>query len=261
MTDIVYFISPFILVIIVLGISFIILRIIRGLGWQQDKIDEVTPTRDTRIGNVEKSGFENRYKTAKKINDILEFAAWTTMIIGLVFALLGLLTGGIFGSTYRSPPVFMRFLAMLPGLATALAGFISVAMVQHFRASTDNAEMSREMLAIARRQEHAQFGNNLHTNSIVDQSDRVKCDPAEAITSAENTSVVSDAASRSEQQPSKTSTSKKAEISVTKKWDHRGHTVVSLDNGTFALNADQKWIAFQTLEAIDDYISNLTDPA
>lgn len=88
------------------------------------------------------------YETARTIFSILEFIGWVIVVLGVVVSFYGLSSGGIAGFAYEKPPFGLRIIAMLPGLGMILAGLISVAYTQSFRATVDMAEMARDHLKI-----------------------------------------------------------------------------------------------------------------
>lgn len=93
---------------------------------------------------------ERSYATARLVHTILEFVGWALVVIGILAALAGLSTGGLF-AVFGDPPPIARFMSMLPGLAVALTGLLTVSHVQTSRANVDSAEMARETPALARR--------------------------------------------------------------------------------------------------------------
>ena len=97
--------------------------------------------------------YDREYKTARAVYTWLEFVGWATIVLGGLFALVGLSTGGTMGLMVdsRDLPFGFRILAALPGVGTAIGGLFAVAYVQTSRSHVDVAEMSREMLEIARR--------------------------------------------------------------------------------------------------------------
>jgi len=86
------------------------------------------------------------YEAARSLFSFLGFMAWSVIIIGVLVALVG--AGG--GSRYGGPGAAL--LAMVPGFAIAIAGFIQLAFVQMGRASVDTAEYTQQMLKISRDQ-------------------------------------------------------------------------------------------------------------
>ena len=106
--------------------------------------------------------YRGRYKTAHLICNILEFSAWVVVVVGVIVALAGMASGGFLGSLVGgSPPVVLRFFAMLPGLGICIGGLVLVLYVQQYRATTDVAEMTREMLHIARQSARQEQSDNV----------------------------------------------------------------------------------------------------
>ncbi|MGM0583379.1 MAG: hypothetical protein ACQEUZ_01845 [Pseudomonadota bacterium] len=102
--------------------------------------------------------YERSYAAGRSVSSFVEFLGWLVVIFGVVVAIAGLAGGGIFGVASRGfgsgeAPFLFHLLAMIPGLGIALGGFIVVAMSQHFKATMDTAEMTRELLLIERNRE------------------------------------------------------------------------------------------------------------
>ena len=97
--------------------------------------------------------YDREYKAARAVYTWLEFVGWATIVLGGTLVLSGFATGGILGMMYgqRDLPFGLRLLAALPGVGTGIAGLFTVAYVQTSRSHIDVAEMSREMLDIARK--------------------------------------------------------------------------------------------------------------
>jgi hypothetical protein len=90
------------------------------------------------------------YETARAVFSILEFVAWTAVVVGIIVAFAGAsATGSSFG---RNPGLGVLFLAALPGIALSVVGLIAAAIVQSSRAGADAAEMTGHMLKIAEEQ-------------------------------------------------------------------------------------------------------------
>jgi len=86
------------------------------------------------------------YEAARSLFSFLGFIAWSAIIIGGLVALVGA------GGASRYGGASAGFLAMVPGLAIAIAGFIQLAFVQMGRANVDTAEYTQQMLKISRDQ-------------------------------------------------------------------------------------------------------------
>jgi hypothetical protein len=97
-------------------------------------------------------GYERDYGTARAVHSFVEILGWITVAFGAIFALAGMAGGGVIGLFGGDPGVAGRMLAALPGIAIAMGGLIEVALVQTARAGVDTAEMTRELLRLARRE-------------------------------------------------------------------------------------------------------------
>ena len=86
------------------------------------------------------------YSTARGIFSILEVIGWIMVAIG-IFAAIALA-----GTTSRHAPAGAGLIAMLPGLGITVGGFLSVGLVQSWRANVDTAELTQQMLKVARDQ-------------------------------------------------------------------------------------------------------------
>jgi len=93
------------------------------------------------------ANYERSYGTARTISSILELVGWIIVGAGvlLIFAALGTIGGYRFG-------LFDIFLPLAPGISLIITGLFMVMAVQIMRATVDSAEMTREMLHIARHQ-------------------------------------------------------------------------------------------------------------
>lgn len=100
--------------------------------------------------------YERSYGTGRTVASILEILSWIIVVLGVIVALAGFATGGTagfaFGMAGRDVPGFFRIVALVPGVMITAVGLLFVMFVQQFRATLDSAEMTRDMLAIARRQ-------------------------------------------------------------------------------------------------------------
>ena len=101
---------------------------------------------------------ERSYTTARAVYAFEEFVGWTIAFIGALFALAAFLYSGL-GTPFSSMPAFLLHAgATVPGLVAVVAGVFSVANSQTNRAIVDNAELTRDILAIARRATNASDG-------------------------------------------------------------------------------------------------------
>ena len=86
------------------------------------------------------------YSTARTIFGILEFVAWTAVVIGIIVAIMVASAGGYYtGSAFS-------LAGAIPGLILSLLGLIGAAIVQNCRAGVDTAEMTGKMLKISEQQ-------------------------------------------------------------------------------------------------------------
>ena len=92
----------------------------------------------------------SRYQASGTVFGFLEFFAWCAIILGVILAIMGLSSGGIIGSFTRNPPFLARVVAALPGSGITISGVYFLVVVQWARATVDTAEMTRELLRIAR---------------------------------------------------------------------------------------------------------------
>jgi len=86
----------------------------------------------------------SEYKTARGVSGFIEFIGWLVVIFGVVISITGVISvprnsGGA------------SFIAMLPGLGTAIAGLFLVMGAQVTKATVDNADHTREILKILSR--------------------------------------------------------------------------------------------------------------
>ncbi len=100
--------------------------------------------------------FERSYTTTRIIFSIVEFAGWFAIIAGVILAIIGFssagMLDGLFTQNTGRSPIIVNLLATLPGFGIALAGLMSIAYAQSCRAHVDTAEMTRELLTLARNQ-------------------------------------------------------------------------------------------------------------
>lgn len=98
--------------------------------------------------------YERTYRTGRAVASILEVVGWVIVVIGVIAALVGLASGGFFGMASRGfgsseTGLILRIAAMLPGVVTAAFGLLFILQCQHAKATIDNAELTRDMLALA----------------------------------------------------------------------------------------------------------------
>lgn len=112
-----------------------------------------------------------RYETFHAAAKVAEFGAWALVIFGVVLSLVGFATGGLLGRTASmfgpvEIPFFVRLIGAVPGTVIAFTGLYFVAMIQYARATVNASAMTAELLAIARRQELKEFGDNLFPERV-----------------------------------------------------------------------------------------------
>lgn len=112
-----------------------------------------------------------RYETFHAVSKVAEFGAWALVTFGTVLALVGFATGGLLGHTASmfgpvEIPLFVRLIGAVPGAVIGFAGLYFVVMIQYTRATVNSAAMTAELLAIARRQERKEFGDNLFPERV-----------------------------------------------------------------------------------------------
>ena len=110
--------------------------------------------------------YERSYTTARSVLGFLEVVGWITVAIGVLAALIGFGTGGLLGAMYRDPPFSARLISAIPGVITVVGGFFAVCYVQVSRAHVDTAEMTREMLLLARKESGGPAGAHSRKNSV-----------------------------------------------------------------------------------------------
>lgn len=132
--------------------------------------------------------YERTYGTARKVLGIFEALGWCLVVLGGLLAVIGFSTGGLLSALMREPHFLARIVSALPGLTMGLSGLFSITYVQVSRANIDTAEMTREWLQIARRQELKLFGDNLvdenqsalsQISSAASKKEEVKAKPIE----------------------------------------------------------------------------------
>jgi hypothetical protein len=102
-------------------------------------------------------GYERSYKTGRAVTSWLELAGWAMVFLGVVVALGGFAAGDFIGMAsgdfrHYGTPFIARIISSLPGILIAEVGLISIMLAQHTVATINIAEMTRELLSIARKQ-------------------------------------------------------------------------------------------------------------
>ena len=91
-----------------------------------------------------------QYVTARSVLGLAEGIGWTLVAFGLLTALIGFATGGIWGAMSGHAPFFARVLSATPGLGVSIAGLFMVVNAQVGRAQLHAAEYARESLLLMR---------------------------------------------------------------------------------------------------------------
>lgn len=92
--------------------------------------------------------YERKYGTARAIFTLLEIIGWLVTAGGVIVFFAGMSQVGQVRSAFEA---YAAFGGMFSGVFFTLTGLISVAFVQSSRANVDQAEMSRDMLALMRK--------------------------------------------------------------------------------------------------------------
>jgi len=91
--------------------------------------------------------YERSYATARTVLTFLEAIAWLMVGLGVILALAFVSASQ---SSFGGNSLISIFMAMMPGIVISIVGLILVALVQVGIANVDTAEMTGEMLRIAR---------------------------------------------------------------------------------------------------------------
>jgi hypothetical protein len=89
------------------------------------------------------------YETSRKIFSILEFFGWAAVVLGAIVVVTGF---GAASATRGYNGSGLALMAIVPGLALAFFGLMGIAGAQVGRAGVDTAEMTGQMLKVARDQ-------------------------------------------------------------------------------------------------------------
>ncbi|MFZ7093732.1 hypothetical protein [Primorskyibacter sp. 2E233] len=92
------------------------------------------------------------YEAARGLFGFLGFVAWCAIVVGVLVAISAASAMGQMRSFGGAPNGMAVMMATIPGLAMAISGFLSLALVQTGRAAVDTAEYTQQMLKIARDQ-------------------------------------------------------------------------------------------------------------
>ena len=90
------------------------------------------------------SSYKSEYETARKVAMFISFLGWLLFAAGILSAFAG------FASGFQDGYGGVSIIAMLPGLGIAVSGLFLVASGQVTRATVDNADHTREILALLR---------------------------------------------------------------------------------------------------------------
>ena len=122
------------------------------------------------------------YETARTIFGILEFVAWTAVVVGIIAAFAA---ASATGSSFGRSAGMAVFLAAIPGVILSVVGLIAAAMVQNARAGVDSAEMSGHMLKIA--EEQLKLSKEAHKASFAQSASfsQAQKSPAKPVASAD----------------------------------------------------------------------------
>ncbi|SFJ66584.1 hypothetical protein [Jannaschia pohangensis] len=97
--------------------------------------------------------FKKTYPAGRSIASLFAKVGWGIVLIGVLLALAGALRGATPGTAVPVDAVSIvaRIAAMGVGLGVMLFGLFSVMMAAQTRAAMDTADMTREMLGLARK--------------------------------------------------------------------------------------------------------------
>jgi hypothetical protein len=177
---------------------------------------------------------DRSFRSTRGVLTFTEVIGYFVLILGLAAAAIGFASGGFSEMFGVRPTIALRFIAMLPGLGISYLALWSIADIKHKKVSVEMAEMTLEMLKLERNKAEYDIGAEIDISG-----DLSKTEPEFRSTGHQDIGTIP------------------AKVSVIGNWEHRGQTVVSYDNGTFALKTPLNWKAFRTFEEVDDYISNL----
>ena len=183
------------------------------------------------------------YEAARSLFSFLGFIAWSVVVLGVLVALVSAAGGSRFGGAGAG------LLAMVPGVAIGIAGFILVAFVQMGRATVDTAEYTQQMLKIARDQLDVSK-QGLNQGKVLEQGfAALKSAPEErpAASFADTTSDASPTKASNSQSKLKLAPASKSVETI----EYSGKEI-HIENGKALYNG----ISFDTLGKAKDYIDN-----
>ena len=188
--------------------------------------------------------YERTYATARSIFTVLEFVGWALVIMGGLGALIGFATGGMFGFLSRGDPPFVaRVISTLPGLAFAVGGLFAVANVQSSRANVDQAEMSREMLALMKSAKQPRVITPLSAVSLV-QENAIQSQNTTQLAAAQVGKVRNDDGNEILSVVDKSGATRMIEV---------------FDNGAARVSIGGKWMNFKNSTQAKGYLMNFSD--
>lgn len=92
-------------------------------------------------GSIADGQYKSEYETSRKVSMIISGFGWLVFAIGIIAALAGLASG--LQSRYG-----IGLMGVLPGIALLVSGLMMVVAGQVTRATVDNADHTREILAL-----------------------------------------------------------------------------------------------------------------
>lgn len=95
---------------------------------------------------------QTKYKFAVSLAGFLEVLLIIGAIVGILIAIAGFGSGGMFGMMSRNPPVVLRLMAAVPGMVISVVFLYMFVQTSAVKATIDSAIMTAEMLKIARAQ-------------------------------------------------------------------------------------------------------------
>lgn len=111
-----------------------------GLGIQCS--EEVDHSVGASQVQAEKVLSESPYGLTRIVAMVVSFFGWLLVLLGLIATVMGLADGA------NSRMGVVTFLKVLPGLGTAVGGFLLVMGAQVTKATVDNSDQTREMLRL-----------------------------------------------------------------------------------------------------------------
>ncbi|MCW2308296.1 hypothetical protein [Rhodobium gokarnense] len=101
------------------------------------------------------NSYERTYRAGRAVCAWVELVAWVGVFFGAIAAISGFMSDGLaslFSSSLvqQETPFLLRIMFAVPGLLVVWGGLRTIMDVQQTKASIDTAEMTREMLTLAR---------------------------------------------------------------------------------------------------------------